>query len=283
MADAPRIDKEFQSICPAHTPDERARLENSLLAEGQRDPILTWRGLIIDGYTRLEILQSLGIEPRFAEHPGGIDSREDAIQWIVNNQLGRRNLTDEQKRWLRGNRYLSEKNRPGAPPNNKNAAKKQLPQDEEVVSGGKPLATKIGKEYGVAHATMSRDALFAKQVREIDEKVPGAKEKILAGDLKLNRKNIAQLAELPAKEIKKVLQSPETAREALPRIVRKQPENQSEAEFLASQVDAFCKRIEALIGMVPVASWMPEARIVRVKDTLRSAAAQMRNICERRE
>jgi hypothetical protein len=33
-----------------------------------------------------------------------LESREDAMRWMINNQLGRRNLTVEQKSYLRGQR-----------------------------------------------------------------------------------------------------------------------------------------------------------------------------------
>ena len=62
-----------------------------------------------------------------------VDARnqEAAINWIIDNQLGRRNLTETQRTYLIGKRYITEKKVEGAPVGNKNA-EKQLPQNDEV-------------------------------------------------------------------------------------------------------------------------------------------------------
>jgi len=49
------IDEEFKGLCPPLSTKERDQLENNIIAEGCREPIILWQGIIIDGHNRYEI------------------------------------------------------------------------------------------------------------------------------------------------------------------------------------------------------------------------------------
>lgn len=85
-----KIDSEFQSLIPPLTDDEFQRLEKSILAEGVREPIITWDGTIIDGHNRYKICTKHGLSFKTAERD--FSSRDEAILFIIANQLARRNL-----------------------------------------------------------------------------------------------------------------------------------------------------------------------------------------------
>ena len=85
------IDAEFKNLIPPLSPEERAGLEASIVAEGCRDAIVTWDGVIVDGHNRYEICRNHGIAFRVDEKEFG--SRGAAILWIIDNQLARRNIT----------------------------------------------------------------------------------------------------------------------------------------------------------------------------------------------
>lgn len=85
------IDQEFQSLIPPLSDDEYERLERSILAEGLREPIITWNGTIIDGHNRYNICDEHGIPFTQVEHE--FPSRDAAKIWIIENQFGRRNLS----------------------------------------------------------------------------------------------------------------------------------------------------------------------------------------------
>lgn len=85
------IDSEFQSLIPPLSDDEYDRLEKSILAEGLREPIITWNGTIIDGHNRYNICDEHGIPFTQVEHE--FPSRDAAKIWIIENQFGRRNLS----------------------------------------------------------------------------------------------------------------------------------------------------------------------------------------------
>lgn len=85
------VDDDFRSLIPPLSDDEYMRLERSIIAEGVRDPIITWNGTIVDGHNRYRICQEHGIAFKTAEIVFG--SKDAAKIWIIENQFARRNLT----------------------------------------------------------------------------------------------------------------------------------------------------------------------------------------------
>ena len=90
----PMIDPEFLALIPRPSEAERAALEASIAQAGRaRDPLLVWRGILVDGHTRLEICTRLGCAYTTAELDPSPPNRAAVIAWIVENQCARRNLT----------------------------------------------------------------------------------------------------------------------------------------------------------------------------------------------
>ena len=104
-----KIDPEFQSQIPPLTDDEFKQLEENILKEGKLiSPLIVWNNTLVDGHNRYAILQKHP-EIYFSTMPLRFENREEAIAWICRNQLGRRNLSPEQKRYLLGKQYEAEK------------------------------------------------------------------------------------------------------------------------------------------------------------------------------
>ncbi len=92
---ATQIHPEFRSLIGPPTKEERQQLEANLVAEGCRDPLVTWNGILLDGHNRFEICERRGIRYRIVEID--LPSAEAAKLWIEENQIGRRNLTTDQR------------------------------------------------------------------------------------------------------------------------------------------------------------------------------------------
>ena len=93
-----KIDPEFQSQIPPLTDDEFKQLEENILKEGKLiSPLIVWGNTLVDGHNRYEIVQEHP-EISFSTMPLRFESREEVLAWICKNQLGRRNLTPEQKK-----------------------------------------------------------------------------------------------------------------------------------------------------------------------------------------
>ena len=84
------IDPEFKALIPPLAPDELAQLENNIITDGCRDPLVVWNGILIDGHNRYEICTRHSIEFHTVKMEFGDQSH--AIEWIIKNQFGRRNL-----------------------------------------------------------------------------------------------------------------------------------------------------------------------------------------------
>lgn len=89
------IDEEFRNLIPPLTDEEHTRLEQSILEDGCRDAIVLWGDILVDGHNRYEICQRHGIQ--FKTKSIDFASRNDAMLWMMKNQLARRNLQPIQR------------------------------------------------------------------------------------------------------------------------------------------------------------------------------------------
>jgi hypothetical protein len=129
------IDPQMQALCPPLNEEEAAQLEANLLADGCRDPLVVWPRddalVLLDGHHRYAICERHGLA--YTVHEQAFESQEEALNWMIALQLGRRNLTPEQKSYLRGKRYNLEKKREGRPEKLTENQPNQLPPAERVV------------------------------------------------------------------------------------------------------------------------------------------------------
>ena len=91
-----RIDPELNEVLPKLSDADYKALEQSLLTDGFKGaPIMVWGDIIVDGHNRYEICNKHNIpyEVKSIEFA----SKEEAIIWMVRQQLGRRSLTPLQR------------------------------------------------------------------------------------------------------------------------------------------------------------------------------------------
>ena len=100
------IDPEFKTLIDPLTSAEYEQLEKNILTEGVSEPLKVWKNedklLLIDGHNRYDIATKNTLPFNIIKM--NFQSRQDAIIWNANNQLGRRNLTSKQKKNLVGKR-----------------------------------------------------------------------------------------------------------------------------------------------------------------------------------
>ena len=187
------IDEEFCSLIPELSAREFEQLEQNILEDGEvTDPIITWRGIILDGHNRWRILQ---------KHPGipyqvkelSCPDRYAAVAWMCKKQLGRRNLSSEQKAYLRGQQYHAEKMTQGT--NNRFVqAKSKNPQNEVFYS--ESTAERLAKEHGVSRATIERDAKYSAGIDALKEVSKEAAEKVLNGSSGVTKAAVMEISNL---------------------------------------------------------------------------------------
>ena len=86
-----KINPAFKSLIPPLDPEEYETLERKILAEGIRDAIVVWKGVIIDGHNRYAIAQKHGIK-EYAVLEMEFEDEDATKLWIIDHQLGQRNL-----------------------------------------------------------------------------------------------------------------------------------------------------------------------------------------------
>lgn len=204
-----RTEKDFKNLIRPLKREEYLQLEDNLLNEGCRDPIVVWRYTIVDGHNRYEICKRHHIP--FAILEMEFECKEAAIAWICANQLGRRSITDETRKFLIGMQYESEKivhakkNMDGI--NQYSAADlkgKTGKQVQMTAPTGHMTAQKIAEENHISPGTVQKYAVYTRALEQIGSKSPTLVPKILSGEYKISHKNVMALAEMTPEEIKKV-------------------------------------------------------------------------------
>lgn len=147
-----KIDPGFSSAIPALQESELALLEASIKEEGCRDPLIVWEthyehDVLLDGHNRYEICMRLGLP--FKVEPMEFESRSDAMRWVLNNQLGRRNLNSLQRTDLIGKKYNLEKADHGGD-------RKSSTQNEYLKT-----IQRFADAESVGHATIQRSGEFS--------------------------------------------------------------------------------------------------------------------------
>lgn len=235
----PKIDQEFAALCPALTPEERNLLEAGIERDGLLTPLVVWQeeGLLLDGHNRYEICKSLGIgcKTKGLSFP----NRAAAVEWVITNQLGRRNLSDEQKSYLRGKRYQCEKKKHGG-----TGANQHKTQSNHSDNSARTV-NKVADETGVSAPTILRDAKFAKAVDKLAEVAgPEVKSEILSGRSGLTKKDVVAIAEEPAEQVPAAI---EAAKRGSSR--SEEPSTDSDNREL-SEITKLVERLNQLIAKV---------------------------------
>jgi N6-adenosine-specific RNA methylase IME4 len=168
-----KIKEEFKKLIPPLSKEEFAQLETNCLDEGIREAIVTWNGFIIDGHNRHEIAQRWGLE--FKTEPKHFESESDVKVWMINNQFGRRNLSNYQRSVLALELESVFKDK----------AKEKQKQAGEVkqISAEAPIETRkeLAKIANVSHDTIAK-------VKKIEATAtPEVKEKLSTGELSINQ------------------------------------------------------------------------------------------------
>lgn len=202
-----KIDENFKRLIPPLSVDERRQLEKNIIQDGCRDALVVWDETIIDGHNRYEICTRRKIP--FAIEKVSLSGREEAVAWICANQLGRRNISDETRRYLIGKRYEMEKRvneQRNATGTNQHSEKEVCAQNEHKPKFSEATRTseRLGAEYRVASATIRRFSEYANALEGIAKASPDFHEKIMTGELKVTQDNVSRIARLPPSEIRSI-------------------------------------------------------------------------------
>lgn len=92
-----KIDPELRDLLPPLADDEYKQLEKNIVDNGfdRNFPIMEWHGFIVDGHNRYSICRKHNID--YTIGTLAYETKEEVMRWMLDIQLGRRNLTPIQK------------------------------------------------------------------------------------------------------------------------------------------------------------------------------------------
>lgn len=181
------VDQEFKNLIPPLTPEEFAQLEENCVKGGIRDALIVWgqedgNSILIDGHNRWAIV---GKHPtlHFNIRRMEFADRDAAKLWIIDNQLGQRNLIpyDKTVLELKKKDILSKQAREISHSNLKRGAS----EGQTFAPRGK-VNDQIGKRVGLSRETVrkveaiqnSGDQQLIKDIREGRETIHSGYQKV---------------------------------------------------------------------------------------------------------
>ena len=207
------IDPEFASKIPPLREEELKQLEENILVDGVViNPLIVWDGVIVDGHNRYRILQKHP-EIQFTTYEKEFPDRYAAIAWICKNQLGRRNLTPQQFKYLIGLQYEAEKCSSNYNGNRFTSLDKSRCVQNEHTYRPERTAERIARENNLSGSYVRRAEHFAKGVDAAEKVAPGIKQEILSGSIKPTEKAVAAIAKAPPEERPALVQQLRQAKE----------------------------------------------------------------------
>ena len=193
------INEKFKKLLPDLVPISFRELEASILKNGLKTPIQIWKNQIVDGHNRYEICQKHNIPYEVEEL--FFPDEDKACEWMLRNQLGRRNLTPQQQFICIGSLYNLRKKAVGAPINNKNAVDGSEDENKLDTMSNlnsetiKTTAQAIAEEQGVNERTVRRAGKVVKAFEQVDEET---KNGFLNGDI--TQKDLIEVAKTESKD-----------------------------------------------------------------------------------
>ena len=164
------IDREFQKLIRPLSMEEREELRVSLSRCGLLSPLIVWKTggktILVDGHNRLSLWKEhkgFNEEYELKTHELPFSSKGVAKEWILHNQLGRRNLSPDDFTLLVGRLYNQSKTTQGGD-------KKSKGQVDTLID----TAEKVAAKTGVSPATVKRAGKLAAKVDEIQAAQPEA-------------------------------------------------------------------------------------------------------------
>jgi len=184
---------ELRDLIPPLLPDERTQLEANIRRDGCRESLLVWQTtadaigqppqaepvyVLVDGHNRYAICQEHALPFAFVlrDFPDLAAVRE----FMIDNQLGRRNLTAEQMSYLRGKKYLILKKSYGG--------NHQPPE-----ASARRTSEALAEAFGVSARTIANDSAFAKG---LDRLTPDLRGDVLRKKVRLPKEAIRALGEM---------------------------------------------------------------------------------------
>lgn len=181
------IEEEFRRLIPPLSEEEYRQLEENICRQGCRDALVVWerngKYVLLDGHNRYQICTRHGLP--FRIHLVDFPDEESAKTWMINNQLGKRNVSQEAKAYLRGLQYKQEKRKMGGTGSNQF---QKTGQSERT-------AERLAEQYQVSEKTIRSDEKFAEALDKLTQGNEQLKWDLLNKRIKFSKLQLISLAD----------------------------------------------------------------------------------------
>ena len=200
MMTAPKVDPEFAALIPPLSTEDAAALAASIKARGCLDPLVVWDGVLLDGHNRLRLCTEYGL-PFSTVDAKGVSSRPEAIAYICERQLARRNLATLDRIALALNLTEAEEKAAKARQQEHGGTapgRKSLVQNSSQVLPAPKTRERVAAAAGVSHPTLKAGEEI------LEHGAPELQAAIRASEISIS--SGAKIAALPQEEQPKAVE-----------------------------------------------------------------------------
>lgn len=187
---------ELQAFIRPLTEEQFTQLEQNIITHGCQDALILWetsdyelgRGdselsvyVLVDGHNRHKICKKNNID--FKIMLKTFDGIEAVKEYMIDLQIGRRNLTLEEESYYRGLKYNAQKGKRGIA-----LQMAQEGRGEEVVN----IAENLAEQFNVTSRTIKNDGKYAQGLNKLSTEL---RNEVLQGKSKISKKDIQELAD----------------------------------------------------------------------------------------
>ncbi|RKM61533.1 hypothetical protein D6856_04840 [Butyrivibrio sp. XB500-5] len=189
-------DPEFEALHIPASEKYTKNLENSILKSGISHPLIIWHGTLIDGYKRYKICKAHDIP--FPVHSISLTNRFDAMEWVCDQMLLRKDLSEERRKYYIGKKFLFRLS---------SAKKSDLPtsieNDHPRLSNRRyDIAAAIGKPLNLSYGTVLKYSQYASALDSIRSRETTIFERIISGEVRISHESAVEISQLAGDDMR---------------------------------------------------------------------------------
>lgn len=203
------VNPKFRELLDLPSETERKELESQLIRDGgPRDPITIWKGdgAIVDGHNRYQICIAHNL--KFQTREMEFKDEDAVIEFIIENQIGRRNLSPQRAAYFMGLLY--------------NKSKQDPAKVRTATEDGKTTAEVIADKFGVSEKSVRRAGEEVKGIEAVAA-AKGIANAAITAKLNAIKDKTAPITKGELQEIGKA-PSPEIAKAAAKELLKQKTE-----------------------------------------------------------
>ena len=188
------------------------RLEQGIAKNGCDAPIPVWKRFVLEDFERYSICVKLQVP--FLIQEMDFCCWEEAVVWVCEKQLRRKDLTEERRKYLIGVQLEAERVATAQRMHPGLGLYSDAPDEMDFLTGdhekrllptAKSVALRIGAANHVSWNTVIKYVEYARMIESTWKKSPEAAQSILLGQVKISQKGVITLAGLPDTQLEDVV------------------------------------------------------------------------------